>query len=1093
MQMERQIRSAVDKETSDLVHALKEKEQEAIELRKRLEHQEAAAKKENDLLRAALTKETAAKEKAERDVEELLTMQSVGQSPKALSLEASAAALSGAGGSTATAEMRKSTSSTSAPLSDAFWQKMREREERARARVRKEFIQKTQEELHAEQRRREEAENAAAEADRAARKAEAATRRAQEQLQEMQTALEEAKGELHRRALTTEEAQSQLRSLEHQLLIREQDLERQQRRAEERYKELEDLAAQREAALEAQRASTHQLLKELGVKDRDLLDKESAHDSVRNEIRALQAKIAWQQETFDTTLREKNDLHQQETEQKTLELATLRERCEDLRKRCDVAERFAEQERARQAAEEESLEAQRQMYQNQLLELRVEHRSLQLQLEKMTEAARRHTHDRASQQEMDRQERESLMRKYAAEATAVREELTRVQADRQKEKEKHLRAVLELSEQLTAQKQRNIKMEHALNQLEHENTEASRLLLVARDEMTVLRHERGLAAQRLAAGSASVCRPSCSVGSSAWLTEATDEETTELARVIRRLAEVEAVRNDLNHRLAEANATIQWLMQKAQGQPSAFEQSPLALPNGPSPSSSSSNTARPAPQRSNAGTVSTPRPSLASPSSPPSAAEETLRRRVHTLETELRERLEEKAALKEQCSALLLQLAASSDQPSGKSSASANGLVAALKHVVAVLEIHLRQAEAAAAPSFSGKGGSQQVSKRAVDDEESRQPDYLPAELELLKQAHMSCMAALDSLQGNRTSSPYAAGGEEGEDEQKANEARVAPAPHAREADRYRQPSEATASSSAREGSDGSGLHRVPSLPPAPYAVTGATSISTTQRTYAVPAALSAPVRQVIHSPGSNAREGPPTGVHRGGGGSTAEEQERPAGCHAELDLVPLPRRTSLFDATTVPAATLTNGVTAVPFTVTAPTFSRSPNAGEGAAGPARTSTGTATTTTTMAARLVDRMELESEPCWDSAEVSPSKPPFPPSADGDVLSRFSPIPRVPQSDGRGTAGMAGGAAAAAALARPSGGDRFLASFDEDGLASGLFGNVRLTPSLASAARRGTWDRRGEVAERLQGIEVHRSTPPRPRGTSRSVSHISDFL
>ncbi|KAK7201570.1 hypothetical protein NESM_000221400 [Novymonas esmeraldas] len=532
---ELQQSSAAEAELRRLYQTL---ERELAETRRAHAAAEATHTREMQSLTRQLEQEKAERAKAEQDREDLLMQAttSPSQTPRGGALPGSDLvqrdghhdhhAAAAAGG---------------AVVSDVFYEKLREREERARARVRREFVRQAQESLYAEQRRCSEAETATEAALRRLAKAEEELAQRQEALQDATSVMEAKDVQLHERAIHIQELEAAVRLLEHQLATDAEAAQHAGDVASTKLHEAAALAALRQAELEAQRVFAHQLQEKLGLTASNLLDRENSEESVLRTVQELQARCRRLEADLESEVRGATALLQQQRQHAEDEARLLQERNSELKRRAGVVEAELAELRTRREYDGNEVAQLRSRYEKALDEGRIEIRSLQLQLERVTEAAQRRRGESATATEIERQQQATLVRQYAAETRAAQEEVSRVKAQLQRESEKHLTTVLELSQQITQLKQANTRLEHAVNVHEHERTGATRLLERARQELSQARDDR----QRMGLSLVDLRE---------------DSRASSVARshdgLLRRVAELESVRADLAEKLRRANHVI---------------------------------------------------------------------------------------------------------------------------------------------------------------------------------------------------------------------------------------------------------------------------------------------------------------------------------------------------------------------------------------------------------------------------------------------------------------------------------------------------------------------------------------------------------
>ncbi|KPA78904.1 hypothetical protein ABB37_05968 [Leptomonas pyrrhocoris] len=555
-------RSTADEE--DLLRAYRQLESQLRAAEKRVTAAEAKQQREVKALKAQLQEEQETRLKAEQDRDELLKQatESPALSPRThttpggsvvhVSVEGGDRShASGNGGAAAggTGCSSSASANTATYISEAFYEKMKEREERARARVRKEFVRQAQENLYAEQKKSTEAAKAAALAVGRLQQVEEELNKAQDALQEATSVMEAKDVQLHERAIHIQELEAQLRLLQRQLDSAEEAKAQADQQARRKVEETQKLADVRQGELEAQRHFAQQLQAQLGLKTQDLIDQESNQASVLQQVRALQTRCTALEADLEAAVRETTALLDQRRQQAETDAKQMREHNEVLKKRCSAAEAEVASVKGKCESDAKEMALLRDRYAKDLSDQHVEVRSLQLQLERVLDAAKHNSAENVTAADIERQQQNALLRKYAAEATAAREELDRARAAAHRANEKHLHTVLELSQQLTALKQANTRLEHKVNAYEHESTDATRLLSRAREELSQLREER----RRLSASLVDFREDS-------YMRSVTDEQDVWQ----RRTAELENVRRDLNEKLLQANQTIEDLQRRSQ-------------------------------------------------------------------------------------------------------------------------------------------------------------------------------------------------------------------------------------------------------------------------------------------------------------------------------------------------------------------------------------------------------------------------------------------------------------------------------------------------------------------------------------------------
>lgn len=536
---------------AELRRCYQQLEKELVESKRALATADAKHARVVEALTRELEQERAARAKAEQDRDELLAEAVSGSpsmSPRGRGQQPYDADNNEASSTSGDVRALSPGNNNNAPgnnnryVSDVFYDKLKEREERARARVRREFVRNAQESLFAEQRKVAEAEKQTAAALKRLEKAGEDLSAVQEALQEANAVLEAKDVQLHERAIHVQELEAHIRLLERQLAAAEDALRQAAQASAKQLEESQSLAAQRLAELEAQRQFAHQLQEKLGLTTRDLFDRENDQDGVLRTVHELQARCRQLEENFAAEVREATALLEQRKQRAEDEARLLAGRNDELKSRCSAMETELAELRARREYDSAEVTQLRVRHEKDLSECHVEIRSLQMQVERLTEAAQRRSYESASAQEIERQQQAALVHHYAAEARAVQEELDRVKAQMHRENDKHLSIVLDLSQQITALKQANTRLEHTVNVHEHESSDATRLLARARQELTQVREER----RRLSASLVDLredSRASSAVHNQGAL--------------LRRIAELENVRKDLTEKLYLANRTAQ--------------------------------------------------------------------------------------------------------------------------------------------------------------------------------------------------------------------------------------------------------------------------------------------------------------------------------------------------------------------------------------------------------------------------------------------------------------------------------------------------------------------------------------------------------
>ncbi|KAG5471356.1 hypothetical protein LSCM1_01440 [Leishmania martiniquensis] len=515
-------------------------EQELVRTRRAASAAETRHKRELDHLKRQLEQEKTERVKAEQDREDLLLQVTVSPSltPRAGEVTPSAERVEDAKGRS------DCNSTSSAYVSSVFYDKLKEREERARARVRREFVRQAQERLYAEQRKRSEAEKAEEMALKRLVKAEEELLQLREAVQEGVSVMEAKDVQLHERAIHVQELEAHIRLLERQLAAAEEAGRLSTESAAKNQEEAKDPADQRQAGLEAQRRLAHQLQEKIGLAPRHRFDRERKQEGVRRTMDEPQARCHHLEEELATEVRQATALSEETRQCAEDEVLLLRCRNADLEQRCVAVGGELAESLARLRHVECEMEQLRARSEQVISECHVEIRSLQLRLECATKGERRCSLGSGTAQEIEREQRVALVHQYAAEARAAQEELGCLKEQLHREKRKHLDTVLDLSHQITTLKRANTQLEHAVNVCTHDSTDAARLLLRAHEELSQLREER----RRLSVSLVDLreeSRASSAVSSYDSLR--------------RRIAELEGVQKDLSDRLHAANGRIRYL------------------------------------------------------------------------------------------------------------------------------------------------------------------------------------------------------------------------------------------------------------------------------------------------------------------------------------------------------------------------------------------------------------------------------------------------------------------------------------------------------------------------------------------------------
>ncbi|KAG5496962.1 hypothetical protein GH5_01477 [Leishmania sp. Ghana 2012 LV757] len=539
---ELQRSTATEEELRQLYQQL---EGELMRTRRAASAAEARRKRELDLLKRQLEQERTERAKAEQDREDLLSQATISAS---LTPRASDALPSSEQGGDAKGSRSDCNSTSSAHVSNIFHEKLKEREERARARVRKEFVREAQERLYAEQRRRAEAEKAAKVALQRLAKAEGDISKLQEAAQEEASVMEAKDVQLHERAIHVRELESHIHHLERQLAAAEDARRRSTELMAKNLEEAKALADQRQAELEAQRQLVHQLLEKIELSRDDRFDRGDDQEGLLRTMHELRARCCHLEQGLAAGVQQATALSQQRRERAEEEVQLLRGRNDELERRCaavgaELAESMTRLEHVRS-----EMAQLRERSEKDISECRVEIRSLQLQLEHATKVGRRGSLEGCTAKEIEREQHAALLQ-YAAEARAAQEGLGRLKEQFHREKQRHLGIVLDLSQQITTLKQANTQLEHAVNVCTHNTSDSARLLDRAHQELSQLREER----RRLSASLVDL-REESRVSSAASSHDS----------LRRRIAELESVQRDLSAKLRVANRTARQLQSMQQ-------------------------------------------------------------------------------------------------------------------------------------------------------------------------------------------------------------------------------------------------------------------------------------------------------------------------------------------------------------------------------------------------------------------------------------------------------------------------------------------------------------------------------------------------
>ncbi|KAG5472032.1 hypothetical protein CUR178_02698 [Leishmania enriettii] len=540
---ELQRSTATDEELRQLYQQL---EGELIRTRRAASAAEARHKRDLDLLKRQLEQERTKRAKAEQDREDLLSQATISAS---LTPRASEEVPRSEQGGDAKVIRSDCNSTSSAHVSNVFHEKLKEREERARARVRKEFVREAQERLYAEQRRRAEAEKAAKVALQRLAKAEGDIRKLQEAAQEEASVMEAKDVQLQERVIHVRELESHIHHLERQLAAAEDARRRSTELMAKNLEETKALADQRQAESEAQRHLVHQLQEKIGLSRDGWSNRGDDQEGLLRTIHELRERCRHLEQGLAAEVQQATAPSQQRRERSEEQVQLLRGRNDELEQHCaavgaELAESVTRLEHVR--SEVAQL---RERSEKGVGECRAEIRSRQLQLEHATKVERRGSSEGCTAKEIEREQHTALLHQYAAEARAAQEELGRLKEQFHREKQRHLGIVLDLSQQITTLKQANTQLEHAVNVCTHDNSDSARLLDRAREELSHLREER----RRLSVSLVDLREESRVISA------ASSHDSLR-----RRIAELESMQRDLSAKLRVANRTARQLQSMQQ-------------------------------------------------------------------------------------------------------------------------------------------------------------------------------------------------------------------------------------------------------------------------------------------------------------------------------------------------------------------------------------------------------------------------------------------------------------------------------------------------------------------------------------------------
>lgn len=798
-------------DADELMAAYRAKELEAMAARTALTDAESAHQRELTLVRRQLAEETAARVIAEQEVEEILPM----MASTRMRASGNSPALDSFGGDINHSPQPPSSianpgaanaTTTTTDGGGAFWQKMREREDRARARARKEFIQDQQTKLYAEQDRRQEAEKIARESERRLAAAEERTQRHMASAREAQSLNDELKGTVSERDVRISELESQLSLLQRQWELAGEDKGKELRTLQGKIRDMEGLLAARDASLEEQRRFGRSLLQELGLKDRDLLDKDSIAAGVTKQVKAIQEQFQSQQRSRERAGQDQETALRQSLEHAAVNAAALTAHADDAVRRALTAEGDLARYKSDHSHATAEAAAQLQRLQGRMNDQQVEARSLELQLGQVSEVARRYAAEAAQRRERERQGQEAMTRRYEGEISSLREEVDRVALQRQRDKERHLEELLRMGREGGALKEQHARLEHAVNALEHERTRRANAINI---NNAIGGGEEGRTSTSAAAAAAIIFAPLSLISGGGDETRDShhhprpsfhgpagdgrmsiiidshitpqspsrnDATIQQQQQQQQRIAELEAVRADLKSRLSESNALVYSLQQQQ-------HQSGVMGSNSQADTTTATTT-----------------------------IVADLRQRQQTLQAEVRRLRQQRVGLMAAATASAQSTLHRGPSTNTNSSSGGGGVItapvalapphqqqqlaiptadtiyASLKTVVDLIEANtaLRHHRGPSSSSSSPKQDHQQQQQQgiaaasplpspprptatttttsnshAVNTVNNRQQFYFkPHERDVIDQVLHSCLAALDCLQANRSGDPYYSEGE---------------------------------------------------------------------------------------------------------------------------------------------------------------------------------------------------------------------------------------------------------------------------------------------------------------------------------------------
>lgn len=425
---------------AELLATLAARERALQETQEAARLSEERAKKEIESLTAALAREESARSQTEEQMEELLAAiarhdeegirQQLGQHPS-FSFPASRSS-----------SPRAAATPSPSSVGDTFWLTLKAREERARARARRSFVQASQHELHVAQEGRQIAERQAAEAARCTEAAERSRRAALDDAHRAQQQLEQVKSQLHECTIQIEDALREAAALRQRLAALEAAAATHAAVDSKTCEDLRRLAAQRAAEVEAQRAFVRLLLEELGLPGAD--------DALQGlTIAAAQHLVAQMQERLrdrERTWRSEEEAARAELQAAVATLRTLRERYAAARETAEGCQRALAAEREQHGQQMRQLAEAQEAGLARLRAAEVEKRSLSLQLARVSEVAEALAQERVALREAGRLEREALLRQHDATVAGLQEEVDRLQMQQRRDREAQLQRTIELSE-----------------------------------------------------------------------------------------------------------------------------------------------------------------------------------------------------------------------------------------------------------------------------------------------------------------------------------------------------------------------------------------------------------------------------------------------------------------------------------------------------------------------------------------------------------------------------------------------------------------------------------------------------------------------